>query len=168
MEGKGSIDMNMLSVAPVNVPEPYVVFEVRVRNTGSREFEFPVDPNLADFEPENVITAYAHTAAHVSLFLYLKRPGDMFLPAVSLYGSEYVTGSLKKLEPGESVCIRAKTPLKLVGSNSRSKIPTRSSVGAVLLMQRDLVSQQNGALHEDSKQIVPQVTSLNAVAFSLE
>src|ERR1022692_373066 len=92
MEGKGSIDMNMLSVAPVNVPEPYVVFEVRVRNTGSREFEFPVDPNLADFEPENVITAYAHTAAHVSLFLYLKRPGDMFLPAVSLYGSEYVTG----------------------------------------------------------------------------
>ncbi|MGA7927662.1 MAG: hypothetical protein WCA20_16935 [Candidatus Sulfotelmatobacter sp.] len=165
-ERKGPVDMNLLSVELAYAPEPYLVFEVQVQNTSGDELEFPVDPNLADFEPENATMAYAYTAARITPFLDLKHQGNMFLRGVSLYGSEYVTGSLKKLDRGESVRIRARTPLKPVGPNSASKIPTRFSVKADLLMQRDVVSQKSGVLQEDSKQIATQITSLNAVAFS--
>jgi hypothetical protein len=162
---RGPIVMSILSVEPVRVQEPYVVFEVQVQNTGSDEIKFPVDPNLADFEPESVTTAYSYTAARITLFIELKE-GNIFLPGVSLYGSEYVPGSFRTLDGGESVRIRARTRVKAVPSGLR--IPTRPSVRAALLMQGHFVAQQSGGLHEDSKQILPQVTSSNAVAFSLD
>jgi hypothetical protein len=163
---KDPIDMNILSVDPGHTQEPFIIFEVQVRNISSAELEFPVDPNLADFEPENVNTSYAYTAVYIAPFFDSKQKASIFLPGVSLYGSGYVTGSVKKLDPGESVRIRAKVLLKPIGPDGASRIPTRSSIKSSLLMQRDFVSQKSGVLHEDSKQIVPQITSLNAVAFS--
>jgi hypothetical protein len=165
-ERKGPIDMNVLSVEIGHGPVPFIMFEVQVRNIGGEQFEFPVDPNLADFEPENVNTAYAYTVAYIAPFLDSEQQGNIFLPGVSLYGSEYVTGSVQKLDRGESLRIRAKVPLKPVGPDGALRIPTSSSIKASLMMQRDFVSQKSGVLHEDSKQIVPQITSSNAITFS--
>jgi hypothetical protein len=127
-----------------------------------------VNPNSADFEPEKVTTAYAYISAYIPLFLDLKQEGDIFLPGVSLYGSKYLTGSLRRLGSGESVKIRARTTLKPVSPNNTLKIPPHMSVKASLLLQQENVSQRNGGLHEDSKQIVPQITSSNAKSLSLE
>jgi hypothetical protein len=162
---KSSIEMNVLSVELAHTPQKCLVFQVEVRNTGEEQLEFPVDPSLADFEPGNAAIAYGYTAAHITLFIDLKQQGSLFLPEVSLYGSEGVGGSLKELGPGESIRIRASTPVKAADSESGRRISAPSSIKAVLLMQRDLVSQENGVLHEDSRQILPQVTSLNAVPF---
>jgi hypothetical protein len=165
-EQKGPLDMNVVSVEIGHGPEPFIVFEVQVRNIGEEQFEFPVDPNLADLEPENVNTAYAYQVAYIAPLFDSDHQGQVLLPGISLYGSESITGSVHMLHRGESLRIRAKVPSKPVGLDGALKTPAKSSIKAVLMIQRDVVSLKSGVLHEDSKQIVPQITSSNAIASS--
>jgi hypothetical protein len=165
-EHKGPIDLNVVSVELGHGPGTFIVFEVQVRNVGDVQFEFPVDPNLADFEPENANMAYAYDLAYIAPLLDSARRGKLPLPGVSLYGSKAIAGSVHVLDRGESLRIRAKVPLKPIDPDGALKIPADSSIKVSLMMQRDFVSQKSGVLREDSKQMVPQITSTNAIAFS--
>lgn len=162
-----SLDLTILTLeSDRSAPEPSLVFEVRLTNVGQQSLELPIDPNLADFEPESASMPYAYVSAHIYVVLDLKQQSSAILPGVLLYGSRRVAESLKLLGPGESIQIRARTSLKPVNSKGASKIPTNLRAKVDLLLQQRSVRQNNGALHEDSKQI-PIQTASNFVNVSL-
>jgi len=149
-----SVELTILSLKrDDNVPEPSLVFEVRLTNAGQDSLEFPTDPNLADFEPESARTPYAYMSAHLYVVLDPSQRSSAILPGVMLYGSKQVTDSLKLLGPGQSIQIRARTRLAPVNANTRPKLTAEVPARADLLLQRSSVAQNNGVLHEDSKQI---------------
>lgn len=165
--GKDSAQITLLSLQLSRTAEPSVVFEVQVQNLGDKVLEFPVDPNLAEFEPSSAATAYAYEFAYITLFADLNKQGSRFLQGISLYGSEQIKGSLKMLRSGETVRIRARVPLRSAGIDSAETIPPSSPIRADLLMQRAAVSQRGGVLAQDSEQLMPQITSSNAIPFPL-
>jgi len=161
---ESSLKMEILSAKAANdTSQPTMIFQVRLQNAGPENFTIPIDPNLADFEPEQAKDSYSYTSAHV--FVLLEETKGI-LQGVSLYGSREITGSLKELHPGESIEIRARTPLKPVNPNTISQVSSQSSVRAGLVMQQNLVRQQGSNMHEDSKQIVPEITSSNVAILS--
>jgi hypothetical protein len=155
------LKIEILSARVVNdAPEPSMIFEVRLRNSGQEKVAIPTDPNLADFEPERATSSYSYMSAHV--FVVVEETKGI-LQGVSLFGSQDVAGSLRDLHSGESIEIRARTPLKPVYRNIIPNVSSRSSVRAGILMQRNAVSQQGETLHEDSRQISPEIMSPDAV-----
>ena len=142
-----------------NAPEPSLVFEVRLTNVGRESLEFPTDPNLADFEPESASTPYAYVSAHLYVVLDLNQRSTAVLPGVLFYGSKQVTDTLKLLGPGQSIQIRARTRLKPVNANSMPKVTANLPAEVELLLQQSSVTQNNGALHEESRQISIQTVS---------
>jgi hypothetical protein len=157
---RATVDLTILSLeSERNAPEPALVFQVRLTNVGQQDLELPMDPNLADFEPESASTPYTYLSAHIYVVLDLKQRSNAILPGVLLYGSRQVGESLKLLAPGQSIQIRARTTLKPVSPNDASRIPANLRAKVDLLLKRSSVRQDNGALHEDSKQIPIQTAS---------
>jgi hypothetical protein len=151
---EGSVKIEILSANVANdTPEPTMIFKVRLRNTGHDKIDIPIDPNLADFEPADAKRPYSYVSAHVFVVLEETRG---ILQGVFLYGSTEIADSLTNLRSGESVEIRARTPLKPVNQNTISKVSAGSAVRAGFLMQQHSVSQQGGIIHEDSSQIAPE------------
>ena len=163
-----SITMSLFSVAvDPSRQESSVIFDVELKNIGSRKLELPVNPNLADFEPEHPHVPYSYVSSYITLQLE-SRHAHWSLEGVSLYGSKLVTGSLRELDPGATLHIRARAPLKSNhsgGTSGATAAPLR--VVAVLLLQETFVSEQNGILHQDSRQIAPQVRSSDVVSLPL-
>jgi hypothetical protein len=164
---------NSVSITILNVqiardpPHPCVVFEVKLENVGNRSLALPVDPNLADFEPEDADTPYSFTSANFFLVLDLGHGTKAILPEVSLFGSYQVPNSLLQLQPGQSIQIRTRTPLKPTDTRNASTIPAHSSVKVEFVMRQNSVHQKSGSLHQDSSQIAPQVTSSNEAVLAL-
>lgn len=146
--------------------EPSVTFEVELKNVSDRSREFPVDPNLADFEPEGSDVPYRYLSS--SITLRLEEPQRSWASqSVMLYGSRALSESIENLAPGSALRIRARAVLKANGPVA-SSAQTSPRVGAVFLLQQNQVGKQNGYLHQKSKQILPEVVSSNVVLLSVK
>jgi hypothetical protein len=165
--GKDSVQVILLSVESSGETDPHLTFEIQIQNRGGEALEFPADPNLADFEPKDASISYVYELAYVALFADLKGRGSRFLPGLSLYGSEGIKGTMKRVNPGESVRIRGRVSLNPIGTGGPETIPPGSPVKAALLMQRASVSQKDGVLNQSSEQLMPQIASSNSIPFSL-
>jgi hypothetical protein len=141
-------------------------FSIELKNIGDQKITLPVNPNLADFEPANSSVPYNYISCQVTLRFEESKEQ---LEGASLYGSKLVSGSLKELNPGETVQIRARVLLKPgVGRTTTAEDNSHFvQVAALLLLQQNSVSEQAGVLHQDSMQIAPLVTSSNEVNLSL-
>jgi len=144
---KNSAQVVLLSMEPSREPEPHITFDVLVRNGGVTELEFPVDPNLADFEPKSANTSYGYEFAYIALFADLKDRGSLFLPGISLFGSGGTKGSFKRLKPGESIRIRGRVALRPEGTDSGQRIygPKRRVVRSAGLVVANFFAVENRA-----------------------
>ena len=124
VRGKSPLQATLLSVEPSLEAEPHVIFEVQVQNQGNEAIKFPEDPNSADFEPKSAALGYGFEFAYIALFADLKEQGSRFLPGITLYGSEEVEGTLKRLDPGDSIRIRGRVALKPIGTERAEAIPS--------------------------------------------
>ena len=162
-----SLSISLVSAAPdLTGQQASVIFDVELRNGSTRKLELPVNPNLADFEPDGPNVPYSYTSCYIALRSQ-EPPEPSFSQGVSLYGSREVADSMKELGPGEALRIRARALVKTAHSGGHAgvlKLPLH--VIAVLLLQQHFVAQENGALHQESKQIAPLVVSSNAVNLS--
>jgi hypothetical protein len=159
---KGLLAVTVLSAKmDGSVAEASVIFEVEIKNISNRKIDLPVNPNLGDFEPERADVPYTYTSCYITL--RFEGQGHRLLDGLSLYGSTSVTSSMKELNPGEAVRIRARAHLKSRTWGDTSQVATSSRVIAVLLLQQNSVKEQNGVLHQDARQAAPEVTSSNAV-----
>jgi hypothetical protein len=163
-----SITMSLLSVAAdPSRQKSSVIFDVELRNISNRKLELPVNPNLADFEPESPRVPYSYMSSYITLQLESQNARWSW-KGVSLYGSKSVTGSLREFDPGATLHIRARAPLESNHSGGTSDATaTQLRVVAVLLLRENFVGEQNGILHQDSRQIAPQVMSSDVVSLSL-
>lgn len=141
---------------------PTLIFRVRLRNTSREKLAVPIDPNLAHFEPQSADTPYSYSSAHI--FVLLEETKGV-LQGVTLYGSDTISGSFAELAPGESIEIRARTPLTPVNSNALSPMPSRVSARAGIIMQRASVTHRDNSLREDVRQTGPEIMSVNSVVF---
>lgn len=156
-----SLNLEIISVDKArNTPASSMIFQIRLRCVGKQVISIPVDPHLADFEPKNANSAYSYASANISIAV---KGAKAILPGVLLYGSKQVANSLLEIYPGESIEIRGRASLESVDPSILSKLSAHSSLEAILLLQQNFVDQRNGMLHQDSGQIMPQITSSNAV-----
>lgn len=164
----GPITMSLFSVAvDPSRQKSSVIFDVELKNISTRQLELPVNPNLADFEPERPHVPYSYMSSYITLQLE-SRNARWSLDGISLYGSKLVTGSLRDLDPGATLHIRARAALRSNRSGGTSgETATPLRVVAVLLLQENFVSEQNGILHQESRQIAPQVLSSDVVSLPL-
>jgi hypothetical protein len=165
VRGKSSAQVILLSVEPSLDSEPHVIFEVQVQNQGNEAIEFPVDPNLADFESKSASVSYGYQYAYIALFANLKEQGSQFLPGITLYASEGANSTLKRLDPGDSLRIRGRVAFKPIGTERAEAIPSGSPMKVSLLLGKAFVSQKKGVLNQDSEQLAPQITSSNSIPF---
>lgn len=162
-ERNNPTEVRLLSLKVSRGAETDVVFEIQVKNIASGALNLPVNPNLAEFESKSAAIPYAYESAYIALFVDTKGQGAWFFPGISVYGSDSVNGSFDRLETGQSVRIRARVPLRLIGADAPHSIPRNLPIRAVLLRQRAFVAENGGVLNQDSEQISPQVTSLNSI-----
>lgn len=158
-----SLNLEIVSVEKSNRTTPSIIFQIRLRAVGQHVVPIPVDPHLVDFEPKNANEAYSYTSANISIAV---KGAKTILPGVLLYGSKQVANSLRQVYPGESIEIRGRAMLESVNPSVLSKLATNPPVEAKLLLQQNYVDQKNGTLHQESAQIMPQITSSNAVFIS--
>src|SRR5579872_135699 len=109
---KAPLEIRLLSVSlDHSETEPYAIFEAELKNVSDRKLDLPIDPNLADLEPESPTAAYSYVSCDITLQDPPPR-GESFSESMSLYGSAFVTGSMKTLEPEGTLRIRARVRLK--------------------------------------------------------
>jgi hypothetical protein len=160
----GPLNMRILSATSgLFESEPSVTFEVELRNVSDRHLEFPVDPNLADFEPHRSDVPYRFLSSSITVRLEGQQR-SWVSQGVMLYGSGVLSESTEDLAAGSTLRIRA---LAALGPNGpAASVQTSPRVGVVLLLQENEVRKQNGYLHQTSKQILPEVISSNTVLLS--
>jgi hypothetical protein len=165
---KGLLGMTILSVkADPSTAERSVIFEVELINKGNRKIELPVNPNLGDFESARPGIPYAFTSCHITLQLQGTN-GHWLSGDMSLYGSKSITGSVRELNPGDALEVRARTHLKSGSPGDTSSEATSfTRVIAVFLLQENFVGEKAGVLHQDSRQSAPEVRSSDSVSLSL-
>jgi len=162
---ESSLNIEIVSATIAKDTEaPTVVFQVRLRNIGQDKLAIPIDPNLADFEPALAGAPYSYISAHI--FVVLQETKGI-LQGVSLYGSKEITGSLRDLRAGESIEIRARTPLKPINPNVISEPRSHASVKAGLAILQGLVSLRGNILQEEIRQIAPEIVPSNVATLVL-
>ena len=160
-------ELTLLSVKYLPTPEPNLLFEIQVQNISEDTQLFPVDHDLADFEPHQAGQPYTYDSALLSLSSEGRDRKQLFFPGVSLHGSKDVTGSFRQLRKGESIRIRALTPFTPIAPATRAMIPIQASVRVRLYSTHSRVSYENGVLHQESEE-APQATTLsNSVLVNL-
>lgn len=137
--------------------------DVRILNTGSEPVEIPTDPDLADFEPQNISTPYAYKSLLIFPVAETVQKKFIHFSSTTLYGSQEHPSTLRELAPGESVLIRAETEVKMSSPGENIEIPAGLSVRAEIMVREESVTLHEGKLSEEIRQILPAVLSDNSV-----
>jgi hypothetical protein len=84
--------------------------EIQLENISKHSIDVPVDPSSRDVEPASAATPYQYLNA----VIWFENAGladrSALARKLSLYGARNAAGSLKTLQPGEAIRIRANVP----------------------------------------------------------
>ena len=102
-----------------------VIYDVVIRNVGQDIVVIPWSPDRDQVKPEEKTYPPGYVDATLSLVITDKVLGEQMIYGPSLYGSEYVPSSLKKLRPGQAVRIRAPSHWALMSDDASQGILSR-------------------------------------------
>jgi hypothetical protein len=115
-----------------------VTFEVKVENTGKETIEIPWTPDLGDLEPLDPTQSYSYRSAAFVLLFTVPDSGHYIQLARFSYGSPDLPGSIRKLQPGQWLLVKAsgKTDANdkwwLEESKGSASLSVKATAGLVL------------------------------------
>jgi hypothetical protein len=89
-----------------------VTYEVKIQNSGKETIEIPWTPHSGDLEPADASKSYTYLHAAISLNFTEADSNRTFSLYANSYGSSEVTGTTRKLMPGEWTFVRARQKLE--------------------------------------------------------
>ena len=101
------------------------IYEVVIKNVGPKIILIPWCPDREEVKPEEKTYPPSYMDATLSLVITDKILGEQIIDGSSLYGSEHVPSSLKKILPGQAVRIRAPGHWLLTSDDSLHGILSR-------------------------------------------
>src|SRR6476646_4057573 len=110
-----SLEIVKLGRAPSLTPAALIFCEVQLQNIGKRPIDIPVDPSSRDMEPALVATPYEYLNAVLWFQNSSSTDSTPLARKLPLFGARNVSGSLKTLQPGEAIRIRANVPMPPLG-----------------------------------------------------
>ncbi len=137
--------------------------EIELKNVSKHLIDVPLDPSSRDIEPASAATPYEYLNA----VLWVEHTGpagsSVVARRLSLYGARTVTESLKTLQPGEAVRIRANVSGGTAdGPQNR---PPAGQFKARFALYHDYVHPvRQGELGVEVQSLIPDIESLNTLA----
>lgn len=142
-----------------------LVYEATIRNVSKSSVKIPWAPSARDIEPPT-LGAYQYRIAVLGPHLVKPRGQVAPLESAALFGSD-ATGTMKELAPGESVRIRAQTPLRSTGAQDLATFlsgdPDRTRIGLTLWFENVTFAPKDGSYHETTVQdgnVIPSENTL--------
>lgn len=102
-----------------------MIYNVVIRNVGRDVVVIPWSPDRDQIKPEEMTYPPRYVDAILSLVITDEVLGEQMIYGPSLYGSEHVPSSLKKLRPGQAVRIRAPSRWVLMSDDAAHGILSR-------------------------------------------
>lgn len=102
-----------------------VIYDVVIRNVGQDIVVIPWSPDRDQVKPEEMTYPPGYVDATLSLSITDEVLGEQLIYGASVYGSEQVRSSLKKLRPGQAVRIRAPSHWALMSDDASQGILSR-------------------------------------------
>jgi hypothetical protein len=138
-----------------------VVYDVVIRNVGRNVVVIPWSPDRDRVKPEEKTYPAGYMDATLSLIITDKVLGEQSIYGASMYGSQHVRSSLKKLRPGQAVRIRAPSHWALTSDSASQGILSR-------LPQTFTVRARFSVMKHTSSPSPEPVTSNNSVTVVLK
>lgn len=104
-----SLEIVNVARAPSLTPAA-LICEVQLQNIGKHPIDIPVDPSSRDMEPALAATPYEYLNAVLWFQNSSITDSSPLTRKLSLFGARNISGSLKTLQPGEAIRIRANVP----------------------------------------------------------
>ncbi len=141
-------------------------YHVRIKNRGQANVVIPWGVHPRDFEPKDATRAFSFRRTDISMWMVRTSVShsDELLGVTSLYGSEEVQGSLRKLRTGEWLTVRGCLPLPNTGAPSGT-MARKNSVRAKVAFSASSVKLRGDGHHIDSRPVPPEVPPSDALPF---
>ncbi|MGC2743503.1 MAG: hypothetical protein WA672_09965 [Candidatus Angelobacter sp.] len=139
---------------------PVLIYEIELRNRGKQPIDLPVDPNPRDVEPADpAVKLYEFVSASIALELHPESDALRF-EALKLYGTELVSGTRRRLEPGSALRFRAKSKITGASQNpTQNDRNTPRTISAFFFMHWNTVNSDS----IDTRQIMGPIDSSNVI-----
>lgn len=99
-----------------------VIYEITLENISKDDLIIPYSVDYDKVKPDEESNPPGYASMFLSLVINDELTGKQFVAGESLYGSELLSGSLKRLEPGQKVTIRIPGRLSFFEADVMKKI----------------------------------------------
>lgn len=121
-----------------------VTYEVTLENVSQELQVIPWSPDENKVKPQGQTEPPGYLDAFLGLVVRDKDLGEQFIAVRGLYGSELTQGSLKRLQPGEKVRIRAQGRMFFAVADASEKASKKLSKSALKLKVQAHYSLHDG------------------------